>query len=61
MMKIIGGIIVLTVAVWLYVVSTKMVHKDKEKSGTGCSGSCAGCANTTCASHVKEENPQTQD
>lgn len=57
MMKIIGGIIVLTVALWLYVVSTKMINKDKEKSGTGCSGSCSGCANTTCASHGKEENP----
>ncbi|MBO5459362.1 MAG: FeoB-associated Cys-rich membrane protein [Lachnospira sp.] len=49
-MKIIGGAIVLLIAVWLYVVSTKMINKDKKDSETGCCGSCSGCNNTECMS-----------
>ncbi len=30
-MRIIGGAIILVIAVWLYVVSTRMVNKDKRK------------------------------
>ena len=29
-MRIIGGAIILVIAVWLYVVSTRMVNKDKK-------------------------------
>ena len=54
-MKIIGGAIVLLVAIWLYVVSTKMLNRDKEKSDSGCSGSCSGCANTGCASYQNND------
>lgn len=47
-MKIIGGIIVLVVAVWLYVVSTDMANKDKKNNKTGCDGNCSGCMSTGC-------------
>ena len=30
-MRIIGGAIILAIAVWLYVVSTRMVNKDKKE------------------------------
>ena len=30
-MRIIGGAIILVIAVWLYVVSTRMVNKDKKE------------------------------
>ena len=42
-MRIIGGAIILVIAVWLYVVSTRMVNKDKKENHTGCDGNCAGC------------------
>ncbi len=37
-MRIIGGAIILVIAVWLYVVSTRMVNKDKKENHTGCDG-----------------------
>ena len=46
-MRIIGGAIILVIAVWLYVVSTRMVNKDKKENHTGCAGCMSGCMTHT--------------
>ena len=53
-MRIIGGAIILVIAVWLYVVSTRMVNKDKKENHTGCDGNCAGCM-SGCMTHTDND------
>ena len=53
-MRIIGGAIILVIAVWLYVVSTRMVNKDKKENHTGCDGNCAGCMRG-CMTHTDND------
>ena len=53
-MRIIGGAIILAIAVWLYVVSTRMGNKDKKENHTGCDGNCAGCM-SGCMTHTDND------
>ena len=53
-MRIIGGAIILVIAVWLYVVSTRMVNKDQKENHTACDGNCAGCM-SGCMTHTDND------
>jgi hypothetical protein len=54
-LRIVCGAVIIVVAMGLYIVSTNMVNKDRKASGKDCSGGCAGCGNTGCASYKKQE------